>query len=275
MKKLILIVAVVAVVSGIIWYALNTAPEESEQLIVSGSGTMAPLMQKIVERYQSAHPKAQIVIQVNDSLQGIADVRQGTADIGMISRDPAPAEKDMKWFTLGRDGLAVMVHAANPVTALTNQQIVAIFTGKITRWDDAGGNDTAIETINTAEGSSALAVFLNHFGLKSADLANGLVTGYNEQVIRTVGGNPNAIGYASLSIAQHMIKLGTAVKLLPLNSVTATTENVRRGLYPMVRTLNLVTRFAPQGLAHRFIDYAVSREAAQLIQDQGFTPAAR
>lgn len=275
MKKLILVIAVLLVATGIIWYAINTAPVESEQLVVTGSATLAPLMQDIAERYQSLHPRAQIAIQANNSLQGVADVRQGTADIGLVSRDPSMQEKDLNWFMLAKDGIGVIVHKDNPITALTDKQIAAIFTGDITRWDAAGGNSAGITTVNAAEGNSSRTVFVKYFGIKAAELAQGPIIGYNEQIIKTVAGNPAAIGYASLGIAEQMAKQGTAIKLLPLESVTASMENVRRGRYPLTRTLNLVTRSAPQGLAKRFIDYTLSREAAALIKAHGFIPAAK
>lgn len=275
MKKLTLVIAVLIVVFGIIRYAVNTAPVESEQLVVTGSATLAPLVQNIAEHYHSLHPAAQIAIQPNDSMQGIADVRQGTADIGMVSREPAQQEADLNWFTLGRDGLAIIVHQANPVTALTDEQIAAVFMGKISHWNAVGGDSAAISTVNTAEGSSNLAVFLNHFRLKAGDLAKGLIAGDNEQVITAVAGDHDAIGYASLSRAERMRKQGAAIKLLPLDAVTATLGNVRSGRYPLVWTLNLVTRSAPQGLAQRFIRYALSPAAARLIEDHGFIPAAK
>src|SRR5262249_42904083 len=153
---------------------------------------------------------------------------------------------------------SVILHKENPVSTLTNAQIVAIYTGKITNWSEVGGNDARITVVNKAEGRSTLELFCAFFKLKNSDIKAHSVIGDNEQGIKQVAGNPNAIGYVSIGTAEHDAAHGSPIKLLPIGGVVASSENVANGKFPLSRPLNLVTKSPPEGLVKDFIDFATS-----------------
>lgn len=247
-----------------------------QKLVLTGSSTVAPLAAEIGKRFESLHPGTRVDVQTGGSSRGIADARSGLADIGMVSRALKAEEAELTPFTIASDGVGITLHRDNPVQALTDDQIRAIYTGRITNWKEVGGRDAPITVINKAEGRSTLELFLEHFGLQPDEVRAQVVIGDNQQEIKTLIGNPDAIGYVSIGSAEYEQAHGAPLKLLPLAGVPATTATVRDGSFPLSRPLNLVTRTAePQGLAREFLDFARSPEVRDLIQAQYFVAPAR
>lgn len=252
----------------------NAADALTGKLVITGASTLAPLIAEIGKRFESLHPTVRIDVQSGGSSRGVADARQGLADIGMVSRAMKDDERDLPAFPVARDGVCPILHQENPVQALTDEQIVEIYTGTITNWKTVGGTDAPITVINKAEGRSTLEVFLHYFKLKNVDIKAQVVIGDNEQGVKTVAGNRNAIGYVSIGTAEYDATHGVPIKLLPVGGVAASTENVRTGAFPLSRPLHLVTRTSPSGLAKAFIEYAQSKAVYDLIRQQYFVPLA-
>ena len=254
--------------------AALTAAED--KLTLTGSSTVAPLAAEIAKRFEQLHPGVRVDVQSGGSGRGVADAQSGLANIGLVSRDLKPEEKDhLIAFTIARDGIAVILHRDNSVKALTREQVIAIYTGKTTRWSEVGGKDAVITVVNKAEGRSTLELFCHHFGLKNPDIKAHVVIGDNEQGVKTVAGNPDAIGYVSIGTAEVNREAGVAIKLLPLNGIEANTAHVRDGTWPLARPLNLVSKGQPSGLAKDFITFATSKAVDDLITDLAFVPPPR
>ncbi len=246
-----------------------------QKLVLTGSSTLAPLATEIGKRFERQNPGVRVDVQSGGSSRGITDARSGLADIGLVSRALKEEEKDLKSFTVARDGIGMIVHKSNPVRELSDRQIIDIYTGKITNWRAVGGPDQPITVVNKAEGRSTLELFLHHFRLKNSDIKAQVVIGENQQGIKTVAGNRNAIGYVSIGTAEYEASQGVPIKLLPMAGVAASVENVRNGSFPLARPLNLVTKAEPQGLARRFIDFSRSESVHDLVEAQYFVPLAR
>jgi phosphate transport system substrate-binding protein len=245
---------------------------DRKKIVVTGASTIAPLAGEIGKRFEELHANARVDVQTGGSSRGINDVRKGLNDIGMVSRPLKADEKDLHAFPIARDGVSVILHRDNPVSTLTNAQIVAIYTGKVTNWSEVGGNDARITVVNKAEGRSTLELFCAFFKLKNSDIKAHSVIGDNEQGIKQVAGNPNAIGYVSIGTAEHDAAHGSPIKLLPIGGVVASSENVANGKFPLSRPLNLVTKSPPEGLVKDFIDFATSDKVHDLIREQSFVP---
>lgn len=271
------IIIVLVLITGAVWWLLQSRPSDSkiEKLVLTGSSTIAPLAAEIGKRFESLHSDVRIDVQTGGSSRGISDARAKLADIGMVSRALKDDEKDLLGFTVALDGIAVILNTANPVAALDKQQIIDIYTGKIVNWKDLGGNDAAITVVNKAEGRSTLELFLHYFGLKNTDVKPQVIIGDNQQGIKTVLGNPDAIGYVSVGTAEYEAGQGAAIKLLPLDGIAASVENVRNRSFPLSRPLNLVTRSEPTGRVKDFIEFAESPQVHDLIEAQYFVPAPR
>lgn len=246
-----------------------------EKLVLTGSSTVAPLAAEIGKRFESAHPDVRVDVQTGGSSRGINDARQGLVDIGMASRALKEDEGDLYASTIALDGISLIVHKDNPVAALSDAQVVAIYTGKIVNWKDAGGNDAPITVVNRAEGRSEVELFLPYFKIEPGAVTAQVIVGENQQGIKTVAGNPNAITYMSIGSSEADIERGVPIKLLPVGGVDASSETVQNGSFPLSRPLNLVTKGAPQGLVKDFIEYARSEAAHDILKAQYFVPIAR
>jgi phosphate transport system substrate-binding protein len=242
------------------------------RITITGASTIAPLANELGKRFEQENPGVRVDVQTGGSARGVADARQGLSDIGMVSRPLKEDEHDLQAFPIARDGVCVILHGENPVSKLTDAQVVSIYTGKITNWSGVGGKDAPITVVNKAEGRSTLELFLHYFKLDNKDVKAQVVIGDNEQGIKTVAGNPNAIGYVSIGTAEFQAKNGVPVKLLPVGGVAATTENVGNERFPLARPLNLVTKTTPTGLPQKFIDFARSSAVKDLVEKQFFVP---
>lgn len=255
--------------------ARTEANDPSGRLVLTGASTIAPLAAELARRFESLHPRVRIDVQTGGSSRGIMDARDGTADIGMVSRDLKPDESDLVAVPIARDGIGIIVHRDNPVPALSSDEIVGVYTGKTANWRELGGPDARIVVVNKAEGRSTLELFLNHFGLTNPQIPADVVIGDNEQGIKTVAANPQAIGYVSIGTAEYDIEQGVSIRLLPIDGVAASSRNVAAASYPLARTLHLVTRGAPQGLAREFVAFAASPAADDLVRQHYFVPLSR
>ena len=110
---------------------------DSGKVVVSGSSSVTPVMEKLKEAYSKVNSKVEVEIQQSDSSTGITNAIEGTADIGMASRDLKDEEtsKGVSSTVIAIDGIAVIVNKDNKVDGLTSEQVKTIFTGKTTSWD--------------------------------------------------------------------------------------------------------------------------------------------
>lgn len=250
----------------------TTSEQLQGKLVLTGSSTVAPLATEIGKKFETEHPDVRVDVQTGGSSRGIADARNGVANIGMVSRSLKEEEKDLQSFEIARDGIGVILHKDNPVKSLSDQQIVEIYTGKIDNWQQVGGKNAPITVVNKAEGRSTLELFLDYFKLENSQVKASVVIGDNQQGIKTVAGNPNAIGYVSIGTAEFSVNNDVPIKLLPLDKIAASTENIENQTYPLSRPLNLVTKTQPQGLDKEFIQFAQSPQVHDIVKEQDFVP---
>ena len=107
------------------------------KLVVGGSSSVSPVMEKLIEAYKAVNPKADIELQTTDSTTGMTAAIDGTYDIGMASREMKEDEAAaLSHQAIAMDGIAVIVNQANPTDELSVEQIGSIFTGDLTKWDE-------------------------------------------------------------------------------------------------------------------------------------------
>lgn len=106
------------------------------KIVVAGSSSVSPVMEKLKEAYLGVNTNADIEIQTSDSTTGVTSTQEGICDIGMASRDLKDTETGVTATTIAQDGIAVIVNNENPVENLTSDQVKSIFTGETTVWAD-------------------------------------------------------------------------------------------------------------------------------------------
>lgn len=254
---------------------IGCSPEQKQTITVSGSSTIAPLMAEIGQRFEAQHPGVHVDVQSGGTSRGIQDVRSGLASIGMASRALDSDEQDLRPFIIAQDGIAMIAHASNPLDSISSTQVVGLYTGKISNWHELGGKPGAVVKVHKAEGRSTLELFLKHFNLDNAAVHPDLIIGDNQQGIKSVAGNPLAIGYVSIGSAEYEARQGVPIKSLALDGQAASTATLLAGSYPLSRELNLVVRGEPDAITQALLAFAQSNEVADLVQQHAFIPAPR
>ncbi len=120
---------------------MDDAPEyagdkPAGKLVVAGSSSVTPIMEKLKEAYEAINTQAEIEIQLSDSTAGMNGLIEGICDIGMASRPLKESEKEvLKGIEIARDGIVIIVNQENPIENLTTENVKDIFTGAITNWN--------------------------------------------------------------------------------------------------------------------------------------------
>lgn len=114
----------------------GTLPEG--EITVGGSSSVTPVMEKLIEGYQALNANANIQLQQSDSTTGMNSAIDGSYDIGMASREVSDSELEagLQNTVIALDGIAVIVNLENPAENLTSEQIMQIYTGEVTQWED-------------------------------------------------------------------------------------------------------------------------------------------
>ena len=244
-----------------------------DKLTLTGSSTIAPLISEIAKRFEKLHPECRIDVQTGGSSRGIADTKRGLADIGMSSRKIYKEEESgINTHILAIDGVAFITHKDNPVKNLTREQALRLFTGKIKNWKELGGHDSEITVINRAKGRSEHDLVAKFLGIKSREFISNLTCGENQQCIKLIIGNKNALTYLSLGASEYEAANGVPLHLLTLDGIQATTTAVRKQTFPIVRPLILITHGKSPEKVGKFLHYALSSEVNDLVKEQAFVP---
>jgi phosphate transport system substrate-binding protein len=275
-KNIAILAAVVVVVILIGAYAAGFfgGGQEIETLSVTGSTTVLPIAQKAAEKYMDLHSTVNILVSGGGSSVGVKSAGEGTADIGMASRDMKDEEKtgypDVKPIVVARDGIALIVHPSNPVSSLTVEEIKGIYKGTYTNWSELGGDDMEIVVVGRDSASGTREFFWEKVMEKEDFVATMLEKNSNGAVKQTVSQTPGAIGYVGLGYIDETVK---AVKIREGSRETEpTVENVKNGSYPISRSLYMLVKGEPTGLAKDFIDFILSEEGQSIVEEEGFVP---
>jgi phosphate transport system substrate-binding protein len=247
----------------------------AQSISVTGSTTVLPIAQKAAESYMDANAYADVQVSGGGSGAGVQAVGEGTADIGMASRDLKAAEKekypDLVQYVVARDGIAVIVNPAVAVNSLTLEQIKAIYTGETKNWKELGGSDMTIVVIGRDSSSGTREFFTEKVMEKADYVGTQLEKNSNGAVKQTVAQTPGAIGYVGLGYIDATVK---ALKVDENGTlVEASIETVTSGDYPIARTLNMFTKGEASGLSKDYLDYILSPAGQKIVEEEGFVSA--
>ncbi len=261
-----------AILAVLIMLCMLSGCSESGTVSTDGSTSMEKVIGALGEAFEANHSGISFTYNPTGSTSGIQAVLEGRCDIGLSSRSLKDDEKaqGLKETVLAYDGIAIIVHPDNPVSDLSLSQIAAIYTGEITNWSEVGGSDLEIVRIGREAGSGTRDGFESITGTKDACKYGQELTSTGD-VITTVSGNPNAIGYASLASVKE------SVKALSVDGVVPAEVTILDGSYPVQRPFVLVTKdgTALSDSAQKFFDFALSEDAKSIITSAGVVPVSK
>jgi len=251
-----------------------------------GSDTIVNLALAWAEKYQGDHPDVRISVTGGGSGTGIASLINGTVDIANASRQIKSEEIDQAKSNgieplehiIARDAIAVIVNPENPVDELTLKQISDIYSGRITNWQEVGGEDRPIVRLSRETNSGTHVYFLETvLRLSSKEdktlfSMDTLLLPSSEGIIAEVRQNPNAIGYDGLGYVPDDLKMIAIAEEEGGAYVLPSIPTVNDKTYPIARDLYMYTNGQPEGLLKEYLDWILSPEAQQIVAELGFVP---
>ena len=200
----------IAVDSSAPAYKSTIDDKTSYSITIQGSTTVNPIMMAVEEEYEKIHPNVRISITANGSGTGAAAAIDGTADIGMLSRDLKTSETDAGLVptVIGKDGIAIIVNkSVTGIDNLTLAQIAKIYDGTYTNWNQLGGVDHAIDVCGRESSPGTRGAFEELLSGKVAGFSSSSVTdkmvefASNNALLTHIETTDYSIGYVSLGIA--------------------------------------------------------------------------
>jgi len=265
------------------------AQEELSGIIqIKGSDTMVNLGQAWAEAFSHAHLGVSVAVTGGGSGTGFAALIGGTCDIAEASRTIKEKEVALAKqngfqpveFKVALDGLAVVVHPDNPVSALTIDQLADIFTGRVTNWKEVGGRDLPIVILSREVNSGTHIYFKEHVLRKGRkDLFDefspmALLMPSSQAIAEEVAQNRNAIGYYGVGYVTPAQKAIAVARDAGSEFVTPEVPDIISGRYPISRPLLMYTPSAPRGVVRAFIDFVLSPEGQKIVEKLDFVPIA-
>jgi phosphate transport system substrate-binding protein len=265
MARRFLLVALMALaLSACNFPGCRKAPQ-TETLLIAGSSTVRGYLEPVVKAFVAKNPSVNVVSEGGGSAAGLVALKHGAIDVATLSRPVSFAEDDvyLRDYLVARDGVAVIVNPANPVSDLTMRQVARIFEGEVTNWKDVGGGDGPITLVDRDKKSHTRKSF-EDLVLGGDESASAAKTAANAaEVIELVKSTPGAVSYLSLH------KMGPGVKALRINGVEMSRVTMLSGRYPLSRSFYLAVRMGSSPSAERFIEFTLGRDGQTLLAADG------
>lgn len=251
------------------------APAMAGQLVINGSTTVLPVMQKAGEGFMAAHPDIQLSISGGGSGNGIKALIEGQCAVAMSSRGMKEKEvqaaeaKGVKpcSITIAFDAIVPVVHPSNKVKNLTNDQLRDIYAGKITNWKELGGKDGKIVVISRDTSSGTFECWNELVMRGERVMPAALMQASNGTVIQAVAKNVNAIGYVGLGY------LNESVHGVTVDGKEPTPANAVSKTWPISRELYIFTNGEPAGEVKTLVNYLLDPGKGQKnVLEIGYVP---
>ena len=244
-------------------------------ITAAGSSALKPLVDDAVDAFNEKYPDVNITVDAGGSGEGIKQVSEGTVDIGNSDVEASEKLDAAKAAELVDHRVCVVTMAPivnkdvteSGVTNLTKQQLIDIFTGKITNWKEVGGADENIVLITRPESSGTRATF-KKYALDGADEASNksMETDDSGVLLQNVKSTKGAIGYVALSYLVDE----TGVDTISIDGVEPTLENTYSGKYPVWTYEHMYTKGTPDEVTQEFLDYIMSDEYGEKMETLGY-----
>ena len=252
-----------------------------------GSDTLVNIALAWAEAYRNVDPSVSIAVTGGGSGTGIAALINGTVDIANASRPMKAEEIDEAQangiepveHVVAIDALAIITHLDIPVDRLTVGQLADIYTGRITNWQQIGGNDAGIVLLSRESNSGTHVYFLEEV-VRAGDGNNEdifapqtLFMPSSVGITSEVRRNPNAIGYDGLGyVDEDHEKVLAIAGDAGAQYFKPSVETALNGTYPIARDLYMYTAGEPSGAIAEYLAWIRQPQAQQIVRELGFVP---
>lgn len=259
--------------------AASGGEKVSGTIVAAGSTALQPLVDQVSKKFMDKNGDVQITVQPGGSGAGLTQVQGGQIDIGnsdIFAEDKfkdadASKAQELVDHQVAVVGMAAVTHKDAGVDNLTKQQLVDIFTGKVTNWKDVGGADQKIVIVNRPSSSGTRATFEKFaLGTATEDLQGSIQEDASGTVKKLVSETPGAIGYLALSY------LDDSIKAISYEGVAPTADNIASGQYPIWAYEHMYTKGEPNATVKAFLDYMLSDEIQNAdVTEMGYIPVSK
>lgn len=249
----VLNIALIASFLGII-----SGHASADTIVYRGSSTVGQFMYAAAKVYNAA---AFDINTRSESSGGEDAIAAGKADLGGVARDVKQKilATGVKKYLFGKDAIGILVHLDNPLHQLTMHQLAGIFSGRITNWNEVGGNDMPIDVYIVNPRSATRSVFQKKV---LGDITYGgkriRTIRPDARIIDMVANNPGGIGQLSFSFLKE-----ANIKLIHPDGQSPTTGNPD---YPITRNLHLITGEKSSRATQAFIDWVLSPSGQAVVK---------
>lgn len=242
-----------------------------QTVTVQGSDTMVNMSQAWAEAFQGENDSITVSVTGGGSGTGFSALINGSVDFANASREIKDEEAaqlpDAVETTVAYDGISIIVNKASGIDNITSEDLGKIYRGEITNWKELGGADTTITVCSRDTASGTYEFFKESIvdGEEEQEItADALYLTSNKTILDEVAQNEGAIGYIGLGYVDD------TVKTLTLDGVASSVETVKDASYPLARALYMYSNGAPNEAMQAFLDFVLSDEGQQIVEEQGF-----
>lgn len=267
------LIANVLLLAGLLAGCAATHARKS-MIRIAGSDTMLPLNRSLAAAFAEENPGLVVDCRGGETGAGMQALLAGKADICAASRPIAPEEVRAlaeRYSSIGmahfvcKDALEIFLHPENRIESLPSEQLRAIFSGAITNWRQAGGENRPIHLYIRSPRSGTRRYFAEHLLRDLAYSPEAIEVDTNLEMAQRIASDPGGIGYGGNAFRE-------GVKVCRVDGVAPVLDRVRDGTYPLSRYLYYYTIAAPRGRIKEYIDWVISPGVQSLIEEAGYYP---
>lgn len=253
-------------------------------ITIAGATAMRPVLEELAAAFSRRNPNVQFDLRGGGSTVGIERLAAGAADLAAStllapqasSATPDPAAGFSR-IPVGVDGVAVVVHATNPITQVTGAQLGDLYSGRIFDWQELGGEPGEVILVSREDGSGTRLAFENRVMADEDVSLTAVVMPGSADVVEFVGRNPQAIGYVSRAFVTSVLAAQTPdssasaaldsarLRVLAVDGLLPTDEAITAQSYPIIQPLYLVSRRTPSDIVRQFLDFTLSPAGQTIV----------
>ncbi|RMH07731.1 MAG: hypothetical protein D6704_04505 [Nitrospirae bacterium] len=239
-------------------------PELAGSCLVIGNGPERYAIESLAREFEAINPKVSIDFFWHPNAKPVKAVRSHQADIAVTGI----VEDDLPSTIIAWDGIAVITNFANPIEAVTTEQLAAIFSGKVRLWSQVyeEGPEARIKLINRAWNQNIRQGFEKLLGITGKTPRRTRVVGSELEAFHAVTGDIYAISYVSMGPALQAHKDGYGITLLFIDGIEPEYQTVLDGSYPLRRPVVFVMNENASPIALAFRDFVLSPAGQRLIK---------
>lgn len=248
--------------------------KQKQKLIIGSAGANLPLLKKIADAYMEKNKN--VTVEIPSSLtndEAVINLEKGNVDVAFTTLAiEADKKKNLQQTLAAKTIVVIAVNPSVTVSELTKQQVLDIYSGKISNWREVGGTDSKIVVLSTTRGKSTkiginqlIKGFIDVKQPPDAIMLKDALA-INEGIVSI----RDSIGFSDIgAIKVDDLK----IKPLVIQGIAPTAQNYENGTYPMNKNIYILTQNNPSGLTKEFVNFVLGWEGQKVILDNGYLSA--